>query len=233
MSQQILIVEDDQRILNLIQSTLQLHTYDFLVAHNGQEALQQMVSKQPDLVVLDLGLPDLDGIEVIKRIRSWSQAHIIVVSARARDEDKVMALDAGADDYLTKPFSIDELLARVRVGFRRMKHTDDTNPIYENGYLRIDYQAQQVTLNGVEIHLTPIEYKLLVVMSKNEDKVLSHNFLLKEIWGHAIEEDLASLRVFMATLRKKIEPDVANPTYIQTHVSVGYRLKRNDLPKNV
>ncbi len=228
MSQYILIVEDDQRILNLIQSTLKLNTYDFLVAKNGHDALKLMVSKQPDLVVLDLGLPDMDGIEVIKRIRSWSQAHIIVVSARVRDEDKVQALDAGADDYLTKPFSIDELLARVRVGFRRMKQAEEGQPIYKNGYLTIDYQAQKVMLDEKEIHLTPIEYKLLVIMSQNEDKVLSHNFLLKEIWGHAIEEDLPSLRVFMATLRKKIEPDVANPTYIQTHVSVGYRLKRKD-----
>ena len=179
---------------------------------------------------MDLGLPDLDGVEVIHRVRTWSNLPIIVISARSEDTDKIEALDAGADDYLTKPFSIDELLARLRVALRRSR-TDfgsgqQNEAIYHNGSLTIDYAAGCAYLDGQEIHLTPIEYKLLCVLARNTGKVLTHNYILKEVWGSALASDTPSLRVFMATLRKKIEQDPSAPRYIQTHIGVGYRMIR-------
>lgn len=183
----------------------------------------------PDVIILDLGLPDMDGIEVINKIRGWSQTPIIIVSARGEEHDKIHALDAGADDYVTKPFSVDELLARIRVALRRVKKDsllDMELPIFTNGNLKIDYLANTVFIRGEEVHLTPIEYKLLVVLAKHVGKVLTHNFLLKEVWQQVLPSDVPSLRVFMATLRKKIEENPANPKYIQTHVRVGYRMLR-------
>lgn len=226
----ILVVEDDPAITNLIRTTLDMQDYQYHTAKNGTGALLDAVSYNADVIILDLGLPDMDGVEIIKKIRGWSNVPIIVVSARSEDRDKVEALDAGADDYLTKPFSIDELLARLRVALRRSR-TDEAAPqmqtsIYHNGDLTIDFAAGCVYMSEKEIHLTPIEYKLLCVLAKNTGKVLTHNYILKEVWGNAFASDTPSLRVFMATLRKKIEPTPSMPKYIQTHIGVGYRMIR-------
>lgn len=229
MNNRILVVEDDVAIANLIKMTLTMQNYDYEIASDGKTALQRVLSMQPAVIILDLGLPDMDGIDVIHKVRSWSQTPIIVVSARGEDNDKIYALDAGADDYVTKPFSVDELLARIRVAFRRIssdRNLDKEQPVFENGDLRIDYLANTAFVRGQEVHLTPIEYKLLVVLSKHVGKVLTHNFLLKEVWNHVLQSDVPSLRVFMATLRKKIEDNPATPKYIQTHVRVGYRMLR-------
>lgn len=179
-------------------------------------------------MLLDLGLPDMDGIEVIKKVRTWSNMPIIVISARSEDTDKIDALDAGADDYLTKPFSVEELLARLRVTQRRLAmmqgEVQIESAIFQNGSLRIDYAAGCAYLDGEELHLTPIEYKLLSLLSKNVGKVLTHTFITQKIWGSSWDNDVASLRVFMATLRKKIEKQPNAPQYIQTHIGVGYRM---------
>ena len=226
----ILVVEDDPAISNLIRTTLETQDYQYHTAKNGSGALLDAVSYNPDVVILDLGLPDMDGVDIIKKIRGWSSMPIIVVSARTEDQDKVDALDAGADDYLTKPFSVDELLARLRVTVRRLSlmQTDMTQntSVFENGDLKIDYAAGCAYLNGEELHLTPIEYKLLILLSRNVGRVLTYTYITKNIWGSSWENDLASLRVFMATLRKKIEKDVNSPQYIQTHIGIGYRMLR-------
>ena len=225
----ILVVEDDTAIRNLITTTLETQDYRFHTAPNGVQALLESVSQKPDIMLLDLGLPDMDGIEIIKKVRSWSNLPIIVISARSEDIDKIEALDAGADDYLTKPFSVEELLARLRVTFRRlndMKSDMVQSSVFQNGDLKIDYAAGCAFMKNTELHLTPIEYKLLCLLSKNVGKVLTHTYITKEIWGSAWDNDVASLRVFMATLRKKIEENPSEPKYIQTHVGVGYRMLR-------
>ena len=185
-------------------------------------------SSQPDLVLLDLGLPDIDGMDVIASIRSWSQMPIIVISARGEDADKIAALDAGADDYLTKPFSVEELLARIRTTQRRLNYVPNTHEdsVFLDGALRIDYAAASVTLHGSPVHLTPIEYKLLVLLSKNVGKVLTHAYIIRHIWGTGVDTDIISLRVYMASLRKKLnDPDLSEP-YIQTHIGIGYSMTR-------
>lgn len=225
----ILVVEDDRAVRNLITTTLETHDYKFISATNGQQAILEIISHHPDIILLDLGLPDMDGVEIINKVRSWSMIPIIVISARSEDISKIEALDAGADDYLTKPFSVDELLARLRVTMRRLKYSEYQkveDVVFENGDLKIDYNSGCVYLNEQELHLTPIEYKLICLLAKNIGKVLTHNFILKEVWGDYIQSDVPSLRVFMATLRKKIEADTTNPQYIQTHVGVGYRMLR-------
>ena len=227
----ILVVEDDAPVRNLIGTTLKTHGYDYITATNGESAVMQASSHNPDVVLLDLGLPDIDGVDVIKKIRSWSEMPIIVISARAEDKDKIDALDAGADDYLTKPFSVEELLARIRVTQRRLfaiQSTNKSDSVFVNGNLKIDYAAGCAYLSGEELHLTPIEYKLLCLLSKNVGKVLTHTFITQKIWGAAWESNVASLRVFMATLRKKIEPSADSPQYIQTHVGIGYRMIKID-----
>ena len=190
----------------------------------------EAVTSKPDIIILDLGLPDIEGIDIIRKIRTWSNVPIIVVSARSEDKDKIEALDSGADDYLTKPFSVDELLARLRVTLRRINYSNDikdkNSSLFINGELKIDYAARCVFMKDNEIHLTPIEYKLLCLLAKNVGKVLTHNFILKEIWGNVLPNDTPSLRVFMATLRKKIEEKPSAPKYIQTHIGVGYRMIR-------
>ena len=225
----ILIVEDDAPIRNLITTTLKAHEYKYLTAQNGENAIMQASSHNPDIVLLDLGLPDIDGIEVIKKIRTWSEMPIIVISARSEDNDKIEALDAGADDYLTKPFSVEELLARIRVTTRRLSvlHSAmQSDSLFINGNLKIDYAAGCAYINGNELHLTPIEYKLLCLLSQNVGKVLTHTFITQKIWGAAWESNVASLRVFMATIRKKMEIEPDSPQYIQTHIGVGYRMMR-------
>ena len=226
----ILVVEDDSAISNLIRTTLETQNYQYHTAKTGAGALLDAASYRPDIIILDLGLPDMDGVEVIQKVRGWTNTPIIVVSARSEDQDKVDALDAGADDYLTKPFSIDELLARLRVALRRVRaegeKRGEESSTYQNGDLKIDYIAGCVYVEGKEVHLTPIEYKLLCLLAKNTGKVLTHNYILKEVWGSTLASDTPSLRVFMATLRKKIEENPAQPRYIQTHIGVGYRMLR-------
>ena len=228
----VLVVEDDRPVRNLIVTTLKSHDYRYLTAENGKTAIMEASSHNPDIVLLDLGLPDIDGTEVITNIRGWSNMPIIVISARSEDSDKITALDAGADDYLTKPFSVEELLARLRVTQRRLLLLKSSNnagkPVFQNGELKIDYAAGCVYLNGEEMHLTPIEYKLLCLLSHNVGKVLTHTYITMQIWGSSRENDIASLRVFMATLRKKLEPEKTSPQYIQTHIGIGYRMLRVD-----
>ena len=228
----VLVVEDDTPVRNLIITTLKTHDYRFLSAGNGEEAVMMASSHNPDVVFLDLGLPDMDGIDVIRQIRSWSNMPIIVISARSDDADKIEALDAGADDYLTKPFSVEELLARLRVTIRRLalmnsdKNSDQS--VYTNGRLTIDYSAGVARLGGEELRLTSMEFKLLCLLAKNTGKVLTHTFITQNIWGRSWDNDVASLRVFMTTLRKKIEPGPESPKYIQTHVGIGYRMLKVD-----
>ena len=225
----VLVVEDDMPIRNLISTTLKTHDYKFLTAKDGNDAIMQASSHNPDVVLLDLGLPDIDGIEVIKKIRSWSNMPIIVISARSEDSDKIAALDCGADDYLTKPFSVEELLARLRVTQRRLNYQSQvaaSESMFTNGKLKIDYAAGCAYLDDEEMHLTPTEYKLLCVLSQNVGKVLTHKFIAEKIWGSSWETDIGSLRVFMTTLRKKIEKLPDSPQYIQTHIGVGYRMMK-------
>ncbi len=225
----VLIVEDDPSVKNLMTTTLRTHDYHFLTAENGRTAIMEAASHNPDIVLLDLGLPDMDGMEVIHNIREWSNMPIIVISARSEDTDKIDALDAGADDYLTKPFSVEELLARIRVTQRRlsmMPSDVEQTSSFTNGKLSIDYAAGCAWLRGEELHLTPIEYKLLCLLAKNIGRVLTHTYITQHVWGRCWENDVASLRVFMATLRKKLESAPNSPQYIQTHVGVGYRMLR-------
>lgn len=226
----LLVVEDDAGVRNLIATTLEAHGYRHVCADTGRAAIAAATSQAPDIVLLDLGLPDMDGVEVVKSIRSWSQMPIIVVSARTEDADKIRALDAGADDYLTKPFSVGELLARIRTTLRRLSHQAAEGPApapaFDNGELHVDFATGTASLAGRELHLTPMEYKLLCLLARNVGKVLTHQFILREVWDTTSKSDLASLRVIMGTLRKKIEEDPAHPRYIQTHVGVGYRMLR-------
>ena len=223
----ILAVEDDAAIRSLISTTLKTHDYNYLTARDGRSALLEASSHNPDIILLDLGLPDMDGVDIIQAIRQWSGVPIIVISARSEDTDKIKALDAGADDYLTKPFSVEELLARLRVTQRRLvaqQGAAHETSVFVNGQLKIDYAAGCVYLNDQELHLTPIEYKLLCLLAKHVGKVLTHSYITDSIWGNHVDNDVASLRVFMATLRKKIERDPNSPQYIQTHIGVGYRM---------
>ncbi|MBO5999196.1 MAG: response regulator transcription factor [Lachnospiraceae bacterium] len=228
----ILVVEDDAPVRNLMSTTLKTHEYKYLTAPTGQEAVMLASSHNPDVIFLDLGLPDMDGVEVIRQIRSWSNVPIIVISARSGDEDKITALDAGADDYLTKPFSVEELLARLRVTIRRlsMMNADSSfdSSVYTNGNLKIDFPAGCAFLNGEELKLTPIEFRLLCLLARNTGKVLTHTYITQNIWGRSWDNDIASLRVFMATLRKKLEPEPDSPEFIQTHVGIGYRMLKNE-----
>lgn len=226
----ILVVEDDAPIRSLITTTLKTRDYRYRAASTGESALMEATSHNPDIILLDLGLPDIDGIEVIKKIRSWANTPIIVISARSEDTDKIEALDNGADDYLTKPFSVEELLARVRVTQRRLAmmraDTAAGSSVFVNGKLRVDYAAGCAYLAEKELHLTPIEYKLLCLMSKNVGRVLTHTYITQNIWGSSWDNYVASLRVFMANLRKKLESEPGAPEYIQTHIGVGYRMMR-------
>lgn len=224
----ILVVEDDTPIRNLISTTLKAHDYKYITAKDGENAIIQVSTHNPDIILLDLGLPDTDGVEIIKKIRTWSNVPIIVISARNEDSDKINALDNGADDYLTKPFSVEELLARIRVTARRLamlqSNSGTNDSVFINGKLKIDYAAGCVFIDDKELHLTPIEYKLLCLMSQNLGKVLTHTFITQKVWGSSWDNDVASLRVFMATLRKKLEATPNSPQYIQTHIGVGYRM---------
>ena len=224
----ILIVEDDNPISKFIKVSLEAQNYKCIETNIGSNAISLVYSTNPDIIILDLGLPDMDGVDVIKQIRENTKAKIIVVSARGREGDKVEALDMGADDYLTKPFSISELLARVRVGLRNMASANNNameeQSVFKLRDLEIDYEKRKVSVRGENIHLTPIEYKIIVLMSKYSGRVLTHKFIIKEIWGSYLENETQSLRVFMASIRRKIEKDPAQPEYIITEMGIGYRL---------
>ena len=225
---QILVIEDDPSIRKLIATTLMLHDYTYITAADGKEAIMLSLSAKPDLILLDLGLPDIDGMDVIRTIRSWSQLPIIVISARGNDRDKINALDEGADDYLTKPFSTEELLARIRVTQRRLSYIsgNQEKSLFVNGDLTINLEAASVTCGEKKIHLTATEYRLLKLLAANVGKVLSYPMIIKEIWGGNVETDIISLRVHMATLRKKIGDSSREEPLIQTHVGIGYSMNQ-------
>mgnify|MGYP000852383135 FL=1 len=220
----ILVVEDDTAVRSLIGTSLDLAHYRHMSATSGAAAIAAAATQTIDVILLDLGLPDMDGVEVIKKIRSWSEVPIIVISARSEDSDKVVALDIGADDYITKPFSIEEFLARLRVALRKRDLSSDEESIFVDGELVIDYSAGIARLSGKELQLTGTEYRLLCLLAQNVGKVLTHNYILKKIWNSSSNKDRESLRVFMRNLRKKIEDDPSNPRYIQTQGGVGYRM---------
>ena len=223
----ILVIEDDIQIRKLMMTSLKSNGYSVECVSDGNAGIIALTGARADIVLLDLGLPDMDGVELIRKVREWSQIPIIVVSARGEDEDKIAALDSGADDYLTKPFSVDELMARIRVAQRRIissEMADETYTVFKNGDLVIDYVAGIAYLEDRELSLTPMEYKLLCLLAKNVGKVLTYTYITGQIWGNSLESDVASLRVFMASLRKKIEADTAHPKYIQTHIGTGYRM---------
>ncbi len=223
----ILVIEDEAPIRRFLKLTLEDHGYVFKEALSGKEGLAKTANEQPDLVVLDLGLPDIDGLAITKQIREWSNVPIIVLSAREKEKDKVEALDAGADDYLTKPFGVAELLARIRVALRNACRigSDKHESVVEFGHIRVDMTHRQVFSHEQEIHLTRIEYKLLVTLLKHAGKVLTHNQLLKEVWGTGYGQESNYLRVYMGHLRRKLEENPAQPRYFITEVGVGFRLK--------
>jgi two-component system, OmpR family, KDP operon response regulator KdpE len=223
----ILLIEDEPQMRRFLRITLQSQGYRFVEAATAQEGLMQATTRNPEVVLLDLGLPDLDGLEVTKRLREWSQTPIIVISAREQEQDKVKALDAGADDYLTKPFNASELLARIRVALRHAYRRDgnQNNPIFIHGNLRVDLAQRQIFVNGQEVHLTPIEYKLLTVLVRHAGKVITHTQLLKEVWGPAHVNEVQYLRVYMTQLRHKLEADPARPQFLMNEPGIGYRLK--------
>ena len=225
-SETILIVEDNVQIQNFIAYILKQEGFHYITAGTAQGALSEIVLGNIDLVLLDLGLPDFDGMEVIKKVREWSELPIIVVSARDQDKEKAAALDAGADDYLTKPFSATELMARIRVAIRHLKKfaTSQIQPVLSVGDLAMDLEKRQVTLKGEPLHLTPMEYNLLSLLFKNMGKVLTTQFILREVYGIGYGTDTQALRALMAGLRRKIEEKPAKPRYILTEIGVGYRL---------
>ena len=229
----VLVVEDDRPIRNLIVTTLKAHDYHYLTAENGHSATIEATSHNPDIVLLDLGLPDIDGMGIIEAVRDWTQIPIIVVSARSYERDKVEALDYGADDYLVKPFGTSELLARIRTAIRHTRTTLSNTQIAQSGKfvtgdLTIDYDKHQVLMNGENAGLTVNEYKIVALLGKYAGKVLTYDFIIRELWGPKAKTDNQILRVNMANIRRKIEPTPGNPQYIFTEVGVGYRMREGD-----
>jgi two-component system KDP operon response regulator KdpE len=226
-----LIVEDEPELQRFLRATLLANGYRCATTTSGEQALTDAAAKNPDIVLLDLGLPDIDGLEVTRRLREWSRTPIVVISARGQEADKVAALDGGADDYLTKPFGASELLARMRVALRHAARAgDDPGAVVETGDLKLDMPVRRVTVDGKEIRLTPIEYKLLSTLARSIGKVITHRQLLREVWGPPYMGQTHYLRVYMAQLRHKLEANPARPRYLLTEPSVGYRL-REGLPK--
>jgi two-component system KDP operon response regulator KdpE len=221
----VLVVEDEPQLVRFLRATLPPHGYRVVDAPTAADGLREAASRTPDVVLLDLGLPDLDGVEVVRRIREWSAMPIVVVSARGQERDKVEALDAGADDYLTKPFGTDELLARMRAALRRSVRSEEQRPVVEAGSLRIDLAARVVQRGGEEVRLTRTEYRLVAALAQHPGKVLTHRQLLREVWGPNAELETPYLRVYMAQLRHKLEDDPARPRHLLTETGVGYRLK--------
>src|SRR6478735_835517 len=223
----LLVVEDDPQMRKFLRASLASHGYRLVEAENGADGLSQAASYNPDLVLLDLGLPDIDGLAVTARLREWASVPIIVISARGQEDDKIHALDSGADDYLTKPFGTGELLARIRVALRHSARTrqERSEPILTVGELSVDLDKRSVHVAGKEVHLTPIEYKLLATLLKNAGKVLTHRQLLKEVWGPGYANNTQYLRVYMVQLRHKLEQDATRPRYLVTEPGIGYRLR--------
>lgn len=223
MGAKILVIDDEVEIRRLLKVGLTAHGFDFLEASNGQDGIYQAAMSRPDIIILDMGLPDLEGLSVVSQIREWSQIPIIILSVRGQDNDKVNALDLGADDYLTKPFSMSELLARIRVAIRHQGNRK-FEPVIQIGDLSIDLLRRQIKVADAEIHLTPTEYDLLKILASNAGKVVTHRQLLTSIWGNNSQEYAQYLRIYISSLRKKIEIDPNQPKYIWTEPGVGYRL---------
>jgi two-component system KDP operon response regulator KdpE len=222
----IIVIEDEAQIRRFLRTTLTSEDYLVIEAETGKQGLTEAATRKPDLIILDLGLPDMDGVEVVKGIRAWSSVPIIILSARSQESDKIFALDAGADDYLVKPFGVGELLARIRAALRHVSATanGEEEGVFSVDELKVDMIHRKVTVGGAEVHLTPIEYRLLTVLVKHAGKVLTHRLLLKEVWGPNYVERAHYLRIYMGTLRHKLEKDPARPRFLLTEVGVGYRL---------
>jgi len=222
----VLVIEDDPQIRRFLRATLGTHGYRLLEATAGESGLVEAATRQPDIVILDLGLPDIDGLEVIRRLRDWTTLPIIVLSARGQERDKIAALDAGADDYVSKPFGVGELLARMRAALRHATRSPDDagESTFSLGELHVDLPKRQVSIAGNQVHLTPIEYRLLTTLIRHAGKVLTHRQLLLEVWGPPYADQTHYLRVYMAQLRRKLEADPARPRYLLTEPGVGYRL---------
>ena len=222
----IIIIEDEAQIRRFLRTTLTSDNYQIFEAETGKQGLIEAGTRKPDLIILDLGLPDMDGVEVVKELRTWSSVPIIILSARSQESDKVSALDAGADDYLVKPFGVGELLARIRVALRHVSSASngEEEGTFSVDELKVDMVHRKVTVSGTEVHLTPIEYRLLTVLVKHAGKVLTHRLLLKEVWGPNYVERAHYLRIYMGILRHKLEKDPARPRFLLTEVGVGYRL---------
>lgn len=225
----ILLIEDEPQMRRFLRITLQGEGYRLIEAATGEEGLREAAIRTPSIVLLDLGLPDIDGIDLMKKLREWSTVPVIVISAREQEDDKVRALDAGADDYLTKPFGASELLARIRVALRHagMRSVGHEESIFSLGGMAVDLSKRQVTVEGVDVHMTPIEYKLLSVLVRHAGRVLTHAQLMKEVWGPGYMNQTHYLRIYMAQLRHKLEPDPARPIYFINEPGVGYRLRED------
>jgi len=222
----IIVIEDEAQIRRFLRTTLAAEGYRVIEAETGKQGLTEAATRKPDLIILDLGLPDMDGVEVMKNLRAWSSIPVIILSARSQESDKISALDAGADDYLVKPFGVGELLARIRVALRHVSSTaqGEEEGIFSVDELKVDMVHRKVTVSGTEVHLTQIEYRLLTVLIKHAGKVLTHQMLLKEVWGPNYVERAHYLRIYMGNLRHKLEKDSARPHFLLTEVGVGYRL---------
>jgi len=221
----IIVIEDEAQIRRFLRASLASEGYHVIEAENGKQGLTEAATRKPDLLILDLGLPDMDGVEVVKGVRAWSSVPIIILSARSQGSDKISALDAGADDYLVKPFDVGELLARIRVALRHLSSAaNGEEGVFLVDVLKVDMIHRKVTVSNSEVHLTPIEYRLLTVLVKHAGKVLTHRLLLKEVWGPSYVEHTHYLRIYMRILRHKIEKDPARPRFLLTEVGVGYRL---------
>ncbi|MEW6549307.1 MAG: response regulator transcription factor [Spirochaetota bacterium] len=224
LENKVLIVEDDKSIQNLLRISLKASGFSCELADTGLSGISQALANNPDIVLLDLGLPDVDGIEVLGQIRQRSSVPVIVISARDQEKEKVSALDSGADDYVTKPFNIPELLARIRVALRHASPRESVPAVFTLGGLSIDFERRQVAVEGEEVHLTPLEFKMLSLLAEHSGKVLTHQFIQKKVWGYETTDNYQSLRVFMANIRRKIEPESSNPLYILTEIGIGYRM---------
>jgi two-component system KDP operon response regulator KdpE len=226
----VLVIEDEAAIRKFLRVALESQGYHYAEATTAEEGLAQAGTRAPDLVLLDLGLPDRDGLEVVRRIREWSSVPILVLTARGRERDKVQALDAGADDYVTKPFSMPELLARMRVALRHRARAGalEEESVFERGSFRIDFARRRVTARGADVALTPIEYRLVAMLARHAGRVLTHEFLLREVWGPSYTEQHHYLRVYMAQLRHKLEAEPARPRLLLTETGVGYRMADGD-----
>ena len=226
----ILLIEDEPQMRRFLRVTLQSRGFRLIEAETGEEGMILAAGRNPAIILLDLGLPDMDGLEVTRKLREWTTIPIIILSAREQERDKVLALDGGADDYLTKPFGVDELMARIRVSLRHMARGEvgKEEPVFQAGELRVDFTRRQVLLDGEEVHLTPIEYRLLTTLIRYADRVVTHNQLLREVWGPRQANQVQYLRVYMAQLRKKLEADPARPRFFINEPGIGYRFISGD-----